>query len=276
MVGKSDIPADQVQNVAGKIAHYLTLYDDRHDPRAVFAYVYLRLTASLKESLERGVPSFDDPAWVAGLSQSLASEYFAAMDGIDRWLAARNGQVPARLRATDLPGDIPQPWRDVFANTADGRSYVLEDMLFAMMAHISYDLPIALRRLAESDDVLQHIADYHRMNAVLGAAIDTIQQEIASRYSYGLATLDRILARDDELLSNYGIRLSRGVAWFNFQRLSDSTASADAVRSISASTGSFIRQVRSPDDWRLRLILRAARHVIPARRQWPDDERGRS
>jgi hypothetical protein len=269
MVGSDETPAQQVHRVAGRLARYLTAYDEGRDPRAVFAYTYLRLTSSLEESLKKGVPNFKSPAWAAQLAVSLAAEYFSAMDAIDQWLAARDPDGKAKVSASSMPKEIPQPWRDVYAAIAGGQSYVLEDVLFSMMAHISYDLPVALRRMANEADQRAHIADFHAMNTVLGGAIDGIQQEVASRYSSGLADLDRILARQDELLSNYGIRLSRGAAWYNFQRLVDTDAGAEALRSIERSTGSLIQQTRRPDDWRLRLAISVARRLVPTRRQWP-------
>jgi hypothetical protein len=206
---------------------------------------------------------------VADLAESLAAEYFAGMDGIDEWLAVGGGPRSAPVPAADLPEEIPQPWRDVYTAIAHGRSYVLEDVIFAIFAHISYDLPIALQRMAQRTDVGGHIADFHAMNTVLGAAIDIVQREVASRYSLGLAELDRLLARQDEILSNYGIRLSRGLAWYNFERLQDPAAAAGALRSIRDSTGSLIHEVRNPDDWRLRLATRVGRWLVLARRRWP-------
>lgn len=264
----SEIPADQVRRVAGRIARYLTRYDAAHDPRAVFAYTYLRLTTTLESSLRSNDPPFRNPAWVSGLAEALAARYFFAMDRIDDWLATHGGDG-GLAQVADLPDEVAQPWQDVYAATAGVRSYVLEDVLFAMMAHISYDLPLALRGIPEDQDGQSHIDDFHTMNAVLGNAIDTVQQEVASRYSHGLAVLDRLLARQDEILSNYGIRLARGMAWYNAARLREPSAAAAASGSIASSTGAFIREVRSPDDWRVRFLLRTGRRLIPERRTWP-------
>jgi hypothetical protein len=155
---------------------------------------------------------FRDPAWVADLAENLAGEYFAASDAMDAWAAA-NGTTPmSPVAPEELPDTVPEPWREVFAAISGGRSYVLEDALFSMMAHITYDLPVAMRRMAATSDVASHIADFHQMNNVLGLAIDFVQDDLASRYCWWLADLDRIVARNDELLSNYGIRVSRGMA----------------------------------------------------------------
>jgi hypothetical protein len=215
---------------------------------------------------------FRSPAWVADLAETLAAQYFAAMDGIDDWLATRDAQVAAPLRSDDLPEEIPKPWRDVYAATAGGRSYVLEDVLFAMMAHISYDLPQALQRMPQSTDGTSHIDDFHTMNSVLGDVIDLVQQEVGTRYSFGLLFLDRLLAREDEIMSSYGIRLARGMAWYNSERLRDPDSASAATRSITNSTAAFIQEVRAPADWRLRLALSIARPLVPTCRRWPIEE----
>ena len=273
MSDENQSPQQRIAEVASRLAEYLKRYDAAHDTRAAFAYTYFRLTTELEGALRSGDPVFTDPLWVADLAASLASEYFVAMDGIDNWITTRPNGRGAQVKASDLPDSIPQPWREVYAASSTGRSYVLEDVLFAMMAHISYDLPVALRRLSDRTNVRCHIADYHQMNSVLGAAIDGIQDELASRYSRGLADLDRLFTREDELLSNYGIRVSRGMAWYNFERLLDPSASEQAVRSIRTSTGALINEVQAPDDWKLRLALQLARRLIPSRRQWPATDR---
>jgi hypothetical protein len=140
------------------------------------------------------------------------------------------------------------------------------------MAHISYDLPRALSQLDDHASIREHIADFHTMNAVLGNMIDLIQNALAIRYSRGLLDLDRIFTRQDELLTNYGIRVSRGMAWYNFERLSNDQAAPQAEHSIRTSTGLLIQYVRGPEDWRLRWALKLARWLIPERRQWPTEK----
>ena len=263
-------PAEAVvADVAERLVGYVVRYEAARDSRAVFAYLYLQLTRSLATALSVGDPVFRDPSWVADLAENLAGEYFAASDAMDAW-AVTDGTTPqTRVAPGELPHTVPEPWREVFAAISGGRSYVLEDALFSMMAHITYDLPVAMRRMAATSDVASHIADFHQMNNVLAIAIDFVQDNLASRYCWWLADLDRAFARNDELLSNYGIRVSRGMAWFNFSRLTDPAAAEDAERSIRTSTGAFIQQVREPDWWALRVATRAGRLLVPERRRWP-------
>ncbi|MFE9634666.1 DUF5995 family protein [Streptomyces sp. NPDC006463] len=262
--------AEKVAKVAGELAARVTRYDAQRDHRAAFAYTYFRLTSDLAASLRTNDLSFRAPDWVADLSVSLAAGYFTAMDAIDSWLGpvpdARPGE---EIRPADLPETIPKPWRDVYAASTVRHSYVLEEVLFSMMAHMSYDLPLALRALVAREEVHHRIADFHRMNDLLATSIDVVQDEIAARYCRRLDSLDRLFTRDDELFTSYGIRVARGLAWFNCDRLLDPDARDEAMGSISRSTAAFIAEFRSPDDWRRRHAFQVLRALVPSRRQWP-------
>lgn len=262
-----DPPGTRVTAVADRLETLLYRYDVERDHRAPFAYVYLRLTRSLAAALADGRPAFHDPDWVADLSVALAERYFCAMAAIDDWVATGRPHGSVDLRG--LRDGIPPPWRDVHAASSVPRSYVLEDVLFSMMAHISYDLPLALLDLDGRPGGESRIVDFHRMNDVLAACIDAVQAGLASRYWRALAGLDHLFTQQDELLSNYGIRVARGMAWFNADRLRDPLGSADATSSIERSTAGLIAQVREPDDAKLRVALRVARWLVPARRTWP-------
>ncbi|MFD8145360.1 DUF5995 family protein [Streptomyces sp. NPDC059708] len=131
------------------------------------------------------------------------------------------------------------------------------------------DLPHALQRMATSTGDRGRIADFQRMNDVLASCIDRVQDDLASRYIHGLGFLDRLFTRDDELLTNYGIRVARGLAWFNCDRLLDPDGTEEASRSIGRSTAALIGEIRSPDDWKLRAGSWILRRLIPERRHWP-------
>ncbi|MET9435811.1 DUF5995 family protein [Streptomyces sp. NPDC006551] len=262
------VAAEKVAGVVAELTARVKRYDSMRDPRAVFAYTYFRLTSDLAVSLRTNTLSFAAPEWVADLSVSLAAAYFTAMDSIDAWLD-QNPRPGGEILSTDLPDTIPKPWRDVYAASTARHSYVLEEVLFSMMAHMSYDLPIALRVRAAHGDIHHHIADFHRMNDLLAASIDVVQDEIAARYCRQLGFLDRWFTRDDELFTNYGIRVARGLAWFNCDRLLDPRATAEVTGSISRTTAAFIAEFRSPDDWKRRQAFRLLRALVPSRRQWP-------
>jgi hypothetical protein len=263
-------PEEVVADIAERLVGYVERYETAHDNRATFAYLYLQLTRTLATSLAVGDPAFRDPMFVADLAETLAGEYFTASDALDVWLASTEGSRTTQRSAAGFPAAVPEPWREVFAALAGGRSYVLEDALFSMMAHMSFDLPVALRRLGSRTDVTDHLYDYHLMNEVLGDAIDLVQDALSERYGWWLSSLDRIFADDDELFSNYGIRVARGMAWYNLCRLGDDDAGPGAEDSIRTSTGAFIRRFRQPSSRLVRIALKAARLLIPERRRWPE------
>ncbi|TQF01361.1 hypothetical protein E6W39_02805 [Kitasatospora acidiphila] len=271
MATGSEAPADRVAQVAVLLESRVTTYDTVRDHRAVFAYLYLRLIRALEQSLRAGRPAFHDPGWIAELAQRLAMTYLATMDAIDAWLADRRRVGRAVVRPAELPDTVAKPWREVYAASTARRSYVLEEIIFSMAAHMSYDLPLTLEGMAAADqgDIHDHIDDYCRMNALFGASIEEVQVHVAKRYNRGLLFLEHLFTRDERLLTDSGIQAARADAWFNFDRLVNGPAAADAHLAISRIAPDLIREFREPDDWKLRIADRFLRQLIPPRRQWP-------
>jgi hypothetical protein len=265
----AEAAAEKVAGVGRELAARVEQYDAARDPRAVFACTYFRLTSDLAASLRTNALSFREPEWAADLSVSLASGYFTAMDAIDAWLGSGPRPVGEVVLPADLPENVPEPWRDVYAASTARHSYVLEEVLFSMMAHMSYDLPLALRVRAAQGDIHRHVDDFHRMNDLLAVSVDAVQDEISARYCRRLRSLDRLFTRDDELLTSYGIRVARALAWYNCDRLLNPDTTAEALDSIGRSTAAFISEFRSPGDWRRRQAYRVLRALVPSRRQWP-------
>jgi hypothetical protein len=268
--------ADRVGGVAALLERRVAEFDAARDHRAVFAYLYLRLIRGLERSLRAGRPAFHDPEWIAELAQRLAAKYLATMDAIDTWLAARGGARPAVVRPADLPATVSRPWRDVYAASCAQHSYVAEEIIFSMTAHMSYDLPLTLQDMAATDpgDIHHHIDDYNRMNALFGANIEQVQDHVARRYGGGLYFLEHLFTRDEHLLTDSGIQVARADAWYNLDRLLTGSAAADAQLTISRITHDLIHELRNPDDWKLRLSDRLLRHLIPALRRWPSPTSG--
>ncbi|NIN70211.1 MAG: hypothetical protein GTO63_37145, partial [Anaerolineae bacterium] len=237
-----------VRLLAERIYPYHLKYEGAQDARAVFAYVYYNITLDLAERLENPEEGFENPEWVAGLAQSFADKYIAAMDTLDRCLQDSDpqsiGPAPESLFKT-----VPKPWADVYRAIRGRQSFVLEDLVFSMMAHISHDLPLALIEVGANPD---HLADYHLMNEVLANRTEFIQQAVAKRYQRFLLWFDGLAGSYDEFFTDYGIRVSRSVAWYNAMRLLAPSSKEDARASIERSTLAFIESVRYPKEWWIR------------------------
>lgn len=259
---------ERIRAVAQAISLRSREYDKRRDPRAVFAFVYHQITEDLARYMASSESRFDDPAWVATLTEAFAGRFFQAMTGIDDWLAQQtSSEIPP---ATAPPTGKPTPWDDVQAAIRDRQAYVLEELLFSMMAHISYDLPLALLEAGLREHGTSHIRDYHQMNTVLGNRTEEIQRAVGRRYNPFLGYLDKIAGHYDEFFTNYGMRLARSAAWYNACRLLDPASSDEARQSIERSTAGFIDFVRNPKGRWLRLLIKAVRIVIPRFRRWPN------
>jgi hypothetical protein len=220
-------------------------YEARRDSRCVFTYAYALMTRRLKERLDDA--GLTDPGWIVALAEEFGGLYISA---VTAWDGDRDR--------------VPPGWRSVFGTICPKRTSPLEDLVFAMAAHIIRDLPHALIEVGLVDSTgNSHIADFHAINKIMGDTVDEMQSEISARYARYLGWLDRVGRAEDELLSNYGIRMSRGMAWYNATRLLDPASAQRAAESIDRSPGEFIGEImRQP-------VLRLFRLLVHSLRRWP-------
>lgn len=257
----------RVFDLVDELSPYHQRYETARDARAVFAYTYLNLTRGLAERLADPTAGFDDPTWVADLAWAFGRRYMTAMDQLDRW---QRTSVSADTTSLDaLYADAPRPWVDVYRAICLERSTVIEDLVYAMFAHISYDLPFAL---LEVDTDVDRLADYHRMNDVLAEHTELIQEIVTDRYDRFLTRIDRLTGGSDEFFTNYGIRVARAVAWYNAMRMRSTISRADAANSIERSTGSFIESIRRPRSRMLAAKFYVARWLSTLIRRWPESQ----
>jgi hypothetical protein len=148
---------------------------------------------------------------------------------------------------------------------------VLEDLVFSMTAHILHDLPAALDRVGRDGEDGSHIFDFHAVNRAMADGMDEIEDAISKRYAPWVRRLDSLGRPYSRILSSYGIRMARGLAWYNADRLADPASRADADASTARSVKTFVDQVLHPPEWTARTVLRAGRFVVGLFRRWPAD-----
>ena len=250
MTGTDVSPEQTIQAVADRLERETVRLERAHDSRAVFSYSYLRLTQALASAASRD--RFADPAWVARLAAIFAERYFQALDAFDRGIAPVT------------------PWRQVFEAICRQPTSALEDLVFPMAAHIVHDLPLSLVEMGlAGEDGASHVRDFHLVNDVIEATIEDVQDAVARRYEPLTGWLDQLGADLDEIATNYGVRVARGLAWYNASRLLDPTSHAEAVASIEHSPLVLIEQVRHPPLWSLRTLFRLSRWLAGRLRRWP-------
>jgi hypothetical protein len=241
---------DRLDAVAVRLCAYRDRYDHERDSRAVFTHAYATITNLIAANL--GEYQFRDPEWVVVLAEQFAARYFAALDAADRG------------------GMLSPAWQKVFDVIRDQRTSVLEDLVFAMTAHIVHDLPLALIDACQlGPDGSSRIYDYHRMNDLLGRNVEAITDAVSKRYEPFIGCLDHLGGDFDQIVTDYGFRVSRGVAWYNAVRILDPLSEDHARKSIVKSAIIFVENVRRPKFWPLRLLFRIGRFLSSFFRRWP-------
>jgi len=242
--------ASTIERTAENLATRAFGFERQHDPRCVFATAYSHLSRRLAGALEG--PGFAEPAWVAALATVFADYYFRASDQFDA----------GTLR--------PGVWKSAFDAGKAGHTTVLQDLVLGMTAHIVSDLPYALCDVGLRDAAgRSRMPDYHHVNDVLAAAIQEIQSVISHRYDPLLGALDFLAGDSDEILTNYGLRLSRALAWYNAERLLSPKLRATTEDSLDRSTQLVVTDLLDPPWLSLRRVARGLGWVSRTARLWP-------
>jgi uncharacterized protein DUF5995 len=203
--------------------------------------------------LARGLPTagYLDADWIIELAETFAGLYIEALD------------------ASAAGRSAGEAWDAVFAAIDRKRSSVLEDLVFSMTAHIVHDLPAALDRVGRDGADGSHVRDFHAVNGTMAEGIDEIETAIAKRYAPWVRRLDRLGRPYGRILSSYGIRMARGLAWYNADRLADPVSRVDARASTARNVEELIDQVLHPPAWSIRTGLRLSRFAVGLFRRWP-------
>ena len=226
-------------------------FERAHDSRCVFTCAYVLITRRLARELDQA--GYLDPAWIVGLAEAFGGLYLEALDAS----AAGRSAGPA--------------WDCVFEAIDRKRSSVLEDLVFSMTAHIVHDLPAALGRVGFDSGGGSHIHDFHAVNDAMGHGMDEIEHAISLRYAPWVHWLDQLGGPYSRILTSYGIRMARGLAWYNALRIADPPSSAAARDATARNVSELIDQVLRPPVWTLRIVMRGMRFMVGVFRSWPKD-----
>jgi Family of unknown function (DUF5995) len=239
-----------LEQLAPRLEEQARRLEAQRDSRCVFTCAYALMTRRIAAELPKS--DIRDPDWIIALAQDFAGRYEAA------------------LAAWDDKTTLPPGWQVVFSTICARRTSVIEDLIFAMASHIMRDLPHALLATGlTGPDGSSRIADYHTVNRILGDSIDDVQLIVSKRYGHYVRWLDQVGGGYDEILTNYGVRLSRGMAWYNALRLADPASARAAAEPIERSPGVFVHEVMNPPLASVRLALRAGRFIVALLRRWP-------
>ncbi len=141
--------AENVDDVLHNVDQIVDWSIDTGSHLGYFAVVYKRITLAIRQAINDG--QFDDGRRVAQLDVAFAQRYFDALN--------------AYFYPNECQG-LTLPWEVAFVGDQDGKAIILQHMMSAFNAHISFDLGMACFTIAaDSLDTLTN--DFNRVNAVL-------------------------------------------------------------------------------------------------------------
>lgn len=210
-------PLAAFRNVGEVVDFLRDLEDDyrkRNDRRALFAAVYLTIVAHLRDSI--AARAYEDPEWVGQLVGAFASRYRGALT---YWDSGRvDGVAPC--------------WRICFSAAQGGSLLAMQDLLLALNAHMTRDLPLALSDVGIGPDRELRRRDTMAVARTLAEVTDRIEN-ITAEYAPGLRYLDFLLGRVDENVSGKIVLHTQSTSWEAAVALADVT-NEDERHAVSA------------------------------------------
>ncbi len=253
--------SERLEELAERFASYQHTYEATQDGRAVCAFAFQVFYQHLASGFRNNTFGLEDLTWTAQLSEVMAGLFFEAMNSLDAALAT-SPESPVFDK-------VPKPWVDAYTIMQNGGTCVLEDLVFGLVAHISYDLPHALAQVGLASNGRSHLHDFHHINGILADSIRTVQQALAERYCPYLSLLFRLTSPFDKLFTAQSFLAARAIAWYNATRLLDPASTIETQQTLEQLAARCIATMRHPRPWYLRLASRGVRLLITGPRRWP-------
>lgn len=202
---------------------------------AIFAYVYRRTTAKVKEGIAAG--RFEDNRRMEQFDVAFARKY------IEAWWDFRKGRPVAKS------------WELAFSS-ADSNLVIMQHVLLGMNAHINLDLGIAAAEFAPRGQIHELEHDFMMINELLAELVDEVQERIGS-VSPLMFFLDWVGKSDDEAIVNFSISKARECAWDVAEQLSSAPPDrkASIISNVDNRISRFGRIVAHPPGFILSKVL---------------------
>ena len=190
--------ARTIDDVIARLGDIVTYCRRENSRLGYFPALYRKVTIQVKEDIAGG--RFEDGARMERLDVRFANRYFAAFE------QHRRGVAPTRS------------WAYSFARAESSDPLILQHLMLGINAHINLDLGIAAVETAPAEQLPALRNDFERINTILAALIDDVQDEIAALWPT-MGVIDRIGGRLDEALCNFCLAKARIVAWTRAEQL---------------------------------------------------------
>jgi uncharacterized protein DUF5995 len=212
-----------------------------------FAAVYKRITLAIRDAINTN--QFQDGNRVARLDVAFAQRYFNALN--------------AYFHPDECQG-LTLPWEVAFVGAHDRHAIILQHMMSAFTAHISFDLGMACFAIAAGSlDTLE--PDFNRVNALLCSQMPGMVEEM-QQLSPELVWMRRLIPDElgvfDRILTNM-----RNGAWLFAYSMDQDRANAERKRVHQAAWAAAVASWYLEPPARLTplpaLIRAVARHEKP-------------
>ena len=204
---------------------------------AIFAYVYRRTTAAIKQGIEEGI--FEDNERMHQFDVLFANLY------IEAWHGYRNQKV------------ISESWRIAFEAEKENL-IILQHLILGMNAHINLDLGHAAAQIMKDKQLEDLKSDFMKVNQILFSLTDELQQGLG-KVSPLLFLADWLGKRNDEQLINFGIDKARRFSWVTAERIwqeKENDSKMEVVHSVDQTVAQLGQLMRHPKGWVLKFVLR--------------------
>jgi Family of unknown function (DUF5995) len=185
---------------------------------AAFAFSYQRLTEGLHKQINAGAIGAD-PTYLNHFDAIFASLYF---DAVDAWTSGTHTST------------VPQAWELAFDAADNRRVSFIGDVLLAMNAHITRDLPFVIEKVGvKNADGTDAKPEFDAVNNVFNGVKDAMLAEGARRFDPSLAAFSLPTLGIDNASFFLVIATWREEAWRDGQRLLAASTRAEHARAAT-------------------------------------------
>ncbi len=162
-----------------------------NDHLGIFAYVYRRTTAQIKQAIQN--QDFEDNDRMERFDIRFASKYLQAYYNFQSGMS------------------VPKSWEIAFRVKSE-RLTILQHILLGMNAHINYDLGMTAYEISRAKELEDLKTDFMKVNDILNGLINEMQRRLG-RVSRLMVIFDWIGGDKDEAIINFSMVKAREQAW---------------------------------------------------------------
>lgn len=224
-----------IQEVLNELDSIVETSIRSENPIGIFAYIYRRTTAQIKEAIDKG--EFEDNERMIKLDVAFANLYLSAYE---------NYRMNRMISAC---------WQTAFDARQD-KITIIQHIMLGMNAHINLDLGVAACSVMDGNDIHGLEKDFMKVNDILATLVDEMQSKL-SKVSRFMFLLDWLGKRKDEDIINFSMSEARRQSWRNAVFFSESTDKERSTKIAVADrvVDQFARIILRPDSWALRKAL---------------------